>query len=357
MEPENTNENAVPDEENFAQNEPVEEFQDEPLADTTSNSKGATNSKGDPMKWNPTPTTIKILIVLNLIVFGVVGYIIWYAVDKERRNKPDSPTPARTIITPAPTMSPTKTTAPSASPSSAPSASPSVYPSAAPSRIPSATPSSVPSVVPSLLPSFAPSPIPTAIVSESPTRGEYLCFLCGEGKEITVTTGEVAFGDRITRTCAELQTDADNGDIVEEQCEALYDLVVDPCACRSTETLATRTTDSVRELFGTIVGTAIDFEETNEDKAADFIFNDDSYYSAVVDFATDDELIQRYLIVLTYFQTNIDAGLSAVAAKSECEWDGITCTFGQIVAVNSSKCCLACFKYPHPLSLSVSNTV
>jgi hypothetical protein len=325
MEPENTNNNSVPDEENIPEDQPVEQFQDEPVANTPSTK--------DPMNWYPTPSTIKILVVMNLILAGAVGYIIYFAVDKEREN---SKTPASipAAITPPPTTSPTKTTEPSASPSQSPSAAPSASPSAAPSPLPSVSPSAVPSILPSLAPS---TPVPTPIFSESPTRGEFTCSLCGEGKDITDVTGEVAFGDRLTRTCAELQTDADNGDIVEEQCESLYSLVVEPCVCRSTETLDARTTASVRKLFGDAVNsTAIEFEGSNEDQAANFIFSD-AYYTSVVDFATDDELIQRYLLVLASYETNIDSDLFELSGTWECEWDGITCSYGQIVGVNASK--------------------
>lgn len=326
MEPENTNNISVPDEENIPEDQPFEQFQDEPVANTSSTK--------DPMKWNPTPSTIKILVVLNLILAGVVSYIIYFAVDREQQNsKTTATTPAPIIITASPTASPTKTAEPSASPSRSPSAAPSASPSAAPSLVPSVAPSAVPSILPSLAPS---TPLPTPISSESPTRGEFTCFLCGEGKEITDDTGDVAFGDRLTRTCAELQTDADNGDIVEEQCESLYSRVVEPCVCRSTETLAARTVASVRELFGSVVGSAVDFTGSNEDQAADFVFSD-SYYTSVVDFATDDELIQRYLLVLAYYQTNIDSQLSEFSGTWECEWDVITCSYGQIVGVNASK--------------------
>jgi hypothetical protein len=348
METENTNNNPVPDLENIPEDQPVDQFQDEPIAEQfqdepvaeqfqdepVANRSGnsgnsgntGTSSMKDPMKWNPTPTTIKLLVVFNLILVGAVSYVIWYAVDKERENSKVTPTLS-------PTASPSKSLVPSASPSQSPSAAPSTTPSAAPSPLPSVAPSAVPSFIPSSAPT---TPVPTAIFSESPTRGPFTCVLCGAGKEITVDTGEVAFGDRLTRTCAELQTDADNGDIVEEQCKALYSLVVDACVCRSTATPATRTATSVRALFGSVVGSAVDFANSNEDLAADFIFSD-TYYTTVVDYATDDELIQRYLLVLAFYQTSISSQLSALSGTWECEWDGITCSYGQVVGVNASK--------------------
>eukprot|EP00980_Cylindrotheca_fusiformis_P002346 scaffold543_cov119-Cylindrotheca_fusiformis.AAC.13 len=319
-------------EEDFALNQPDDRFHDEP------NTKKRYNPQGDPMKWNPTPRTIVILVILNIIVAAAVGYLIWFVVDRERDDSP-----SRTSTTPPPTAAPTVSAQPSAAPSTTPSDVPSNAPSQQPSLLPSARPSIEPSQIPSLPPSIAPSNNPTAVASESPTREEFICFLCGEGKNITNTTAEIPFGGRLTKTCGELQEDADNGDISEESCEILFDLVDEPCQCRPTTPIANRTDASVRALFGTVVGTQIDFDGSNEDRAADFIFDNDSYYDSVVTFATDDELIQRYLMTLFYIQTennqaDLTALLNANSAVSECSWVGVTCSFGQIVAVNGSRC-------------------
>jgi len=282
-------------------------FQDEPDPPKSSTDP----QKGDPGKWNFSPTTIVILVILNLIAAGLLGYLIWYAVDKS--NETSVPTG---IPTPSPTPPPTISARPSAAPSvSTPT-------TAAPSG---AQPTSQ---VPTSNPT---TPPPTPIASDSPTEGPFTCDLCGEGKEMTILTGNVAFGSRVTRTCQELLDDQNNGYILEDQCLSLYDDIVDVCGCRPTASL-TRTDVAISDVLFDKVGTAFNTTSTDENSARAFLLNSaqDTYFNTARSYATDDEIIQRYLVLLALYQMNLSSLIDG--SSWECTWSFVTCEYGQVTS-------------------------
>jgi len=256
-------------------------FQDEPEP-TPSSSKDP--EEGDPLKCDFSPATNLILVILNSIAAGLLGYLIWYAVDQA--NATSSPTG---VPTPSPTPPPTLPIPPTIS------AAPSLPTASLPTT---SAPTSSPT-----------TPLPTPIASNSPTNGPFTCNLCGEGKAMTITTGTVPFGGRLTRTCQELLTDQTNGDILENSCVALYDDIVDVCGCRPTTLPTTRTDAVISNLLLDKVGSDIDTSNTPENLARTFMLNSaqDTYLSTSQQYSTDDEIIQRYLVILALYKMNLSS--------------------------------------------------
>mmetsp|Transcript_14583 Transcript_14583/g.35229 ORF Transcript_14583/g.35229 Transcript_14583/m.35229 type:complete len:466 (+) Transcript_14583:130-1527(+) len=304
--PEITGDNAVDN------NNGGDTFKDEP-------GSGDYNDEGDPVKWNFSPPCIILLVILNLIALGAVGYLIWYAVDAAQET--NAPTLSPTIITtPAPTMSNRPSFVPSVS------SGPSIGPSNAPTVLSTPAPTS--------------SSQPTPITSSSPTRSPFSCNLCGTGKAMSTTnlSANVSFGSRVTRTCQELLTDQNNGDILEEQCAALYDQILANCGCDSTATIGARDDAAVEAL---ITAKSIDTTLTDEKAALTALLSTstDTYFATAKTTLTDAEVVQRYLVILAYYQLNVQSLLtSTLYAASECSgtWSPvvIACEYGQVTSVH-----------------------
>lgn len=290
-------------------------FKDEPALEDYSD-------KGDPTKCNFSPAHIILLVILNLIVLGVIGYLIWYAVDEAQTT----PAPTRPP-TPPPTGTPTK----------------SLQPSGAPTISHQPSLSFKPSLFETLPPTTSSNP--TGAASSSPTNGPFFCNLCGEGKTMSTTNlqATVTFSSRVSRTCQELRTDQNNGDILEEQCIALYDTINETCGCTSTGTgsVGARDDASITALLRDTVGTAIDRASSNEAAALAKLLDSstDTYFESTRATATDTEIIQRYLLILAYYELNAESSLdTSMYQLSECYWPAVaSCEFGQVTSVYFSR--------------------
>lgn len=289
-------------------------FKDEPA-------QGDYDDEGDPVKWNFSPLTIIILVILNLLALGAVGYLIWYAVDQATNT--NAPTPSPTIATPPPTLAPSRSMRPSLVPSVA--GAPAIEPSQSPSIDSTPAPTA--------------SSQPTPIASDSPTFGSFMCNLCGEGKTMSTAslTDTVSFGTRVTRTCQELLTDQNNGDILEEQCIALYDDIVATCGCDSTATIGARDDAAITALIEA-EGIDTTVSDTNEALALAVLLDTttDTYFAGAKATATDAEVLQRYILILAYYQLHAEADLTntGLYSISECSWTSVvTCEYGQVSTV------------------------
>ncbi|CAJ1957556.1 unnamed protein product [Cylindrotheca closterium] len=285
-------------------------FKDEPAA-------GEYSDEGDPVKWNFSPTTIIILVILNLLAAGALGYLIWYAVD-QATNTP-APTPSPTIATPSPSMAPSRSFRPSLTPSV----------------------SSFPSILPSDMPSIDSTPAPTTsnqptpIASSSPTFGPFTCSLCGEGNTMSTTnlSGEISFGSRVTRTCQELLDDQNNGDILEEQCIELYDDILATCGCDSTATIGARDDAGITAI---IQAAGIDTTGTNEASALTDLLSatTDTYFASEKATMTDPQVVERYIMILAHKQLKLQSLLSSELPFEVCFWQtAFTCEYGRVTWV------------------------
>jgi len=148
---------------------------------------------------------------------------------------------------------------------------------------------------------------------------------------MTILTGNVPFGSRVSRTCQELLDDQNNGNILEDQCAALYDDIVDVCGCRPTATL-TRTDVAISDILFDKVGTAFNATNTKENTARQFLLDStsDTYFNTVRSYATDDEIIQRYLVVLALYQLNLSFLINGTS--SECSWSFVACEYGKVTS-------------------------
>ena len=91
-------------------------------------------------------------------------------------------------------------------------------------------------------------PDPPTVVSSVPSSAptdQYICNICGEGKEITIPDGVVSIprpGEE-DRTCAVLQGAGDAGQITLEECVGLQFLTQVPCGCMDGSSVPTETTN------------------------------------------------------------------------------------------------------------------
>jgi len=321
-------------------------------------------------KWYPAPRTIYLLIAANVIMAAIVGVIIYLAVDKQNTN---NATPAPTWASANPSLQPTKAPTISAAPSPSPSKQPSANPSMAPSTDqPSGIPSKLPSMHPSSVPSISPSQNPSNIASANPTSGPFTCDPCGPGKEMKNSAGVVDFGFRVTKECSIIQQEANDGLITEPNCEVLYDQIRVPCDCKPV-TAFSRTAASVEALFQTVSPTA-NVTGTAENTASNYVINDDVFVqTTTLNQMTDAELIQRYILVLMHNTIFSSTATSCQVSKSsttcaagapstdedcncvtgtqagffwrtgfwECQWAGVSCTYGEVSGIDISSFNLA----------------
>jgi hypothetical protein len=174
------------------------------------------------------------------------------------------------------------------------------------------------------------------------------------------TAGIVDFADRLSKTCSDIQADADNDLITQPNCEALYSRVYLECACEPT-TVVTRTETSILELFETVTPLVSDTSST-EYAVAQYSLKSDGYFPSIDatttatqytrDDLTDAELIQRYMLLLMHeklWDANSVCSIDSTGVcpnvldndwKSdtwECTWAGVECTYGQVTGLDLGK--------------------
>jgi hypothetical protein len=207
-------------------------------------------------------------------------------------------------------------------------------------------------------PSSAGTPSDT---TDAPTQNVFLCTICGEGKEFTNLGAVLSFVDEPDLTCQELQEFlalADEGNFTESECTDLHLLTDVPCGCAASNNTDTLSIQNPGSNSPTMTPTVIVEGLTLSD-------------------ISDEELIQRYLMALFYFQTtsnretqwnsnctaadNPEPGNSIcnyvtpvrlqngalaegvllqiaqasrwLSEESECDWAGVTCSDGEVESI------------------------
>lgn len=277
--------------------------------------------------YSPSYLVLCILCFLVLCAAAALGVGIWLIV--EATNDDDSPS-TKSLPTAAPVIAPT---------------------------FPPVEPPSTSMPINAVGPPTNPPSVVTPI---------FICDLCGlvddsDGITIPDATVEVpSSGD--TSTCFEIEIQAQGGEISANECPAYQELARVTCGCTGTSTVE-RTEESVLGLLEVTVGSEVTREGTAKYDAAQFLLNDDPRFAGISstgttrrrgqrhlqdfdivipepssepssmptsapfinlgpDFAhnttidvdtddddltlsdlTDDELIQRYLMILWYYQT------------------------------------------------------